>query len=92
MIMLVWSLKVFLILAGGLVLVLLLRRQPAALRHWVLSMTIVGAALAPALNLVIPALNVRWTGSVPLLPVESGLEGIGADRGGLSRQDHPVAR
>jgi beta-lactamase regulating signal transducer with metallopeptidase domain len=78
MIMLVWSLKVFLILAIGLSLVFLLRRQSAALRHWLLSMTIVGAALAPALSLVIPALDVRWTGSVPLLPVVAGHEGIPA--------------
>jgi TonB family protein len=43
-----------LILAAGLLTAMLLRRRSAALRHWVLLATMSGAALAPALELILP--------------------------------------
>ena len=60
--------KVSLVLALGLLATMLLRRRSAALRHWVLAATILGAAGMPLAEAVAPA----WR--LPLLPARaSGL-------------------
>ncbi|HUQ86387.1 MAG TPA: M56 family metallopeptidase [Vicinamibacterales bacterium] len=46
------------VLAVGLITAALLRRQPAALRHWVLAMALALAAAQPLINQVIPAMRV----------------------------------
>jgi hypothetical protein len=44
------------LLAVGLAALWLLRRQPAALRHWVLAATLAIAATQPVMKQIIPAL------------------------------------
>jgi TonB family protein len=51
--------EVSLIVMSGLAMAALLRRQSAATRHWVLSTALLCAAAAPALDLVVPAWNLR---------------------------------
>jgi beta-lactamase regulating signal transducer with metallopeptidase domain len=57
MMLLLWdaAIKVSAVLSVALLAVFLLRRRPAALRHWILSGAIVCAAIAPVLSRVIPA-------------------------------------
>lgn len=47
-----------LVLAAGMSVSFLLKKQPAALRHWVLLATLVLAAAQPAMNRLIPALGI----------------------------------
>lgn len=47
-----------LVLAVGLVALSLLKRQPAAMRHWVLLATLALAAAQPVMNRMIPAWNI----------------------------------
>jgi len=60
------ALKVALIASTGLLVAAALRRQSAALRHWVLALTLVAALAAPLLRLVAPSwsLPVRVSGKV----------------------------
>ncbi len=51
------------VLAVGLAALWLLRKQPAALRHWVLAAALAIAATQPVMNQIIPALpmpSVAW--------------------------------
>jgi TonB family protein len=53
-----------LVLAIGLAVVGALRRQPAALRHWILSAALVVAAAQPVITQLLPALRlpaIQWT-------------------------------
>jgi len=58
--------KVSLIVSLGLAATVLLRRRSAAVRHWVLAVTIACAAATPLLELVVPTWHVpvsaRWLG------------------------------
>lgn len=73
--------RVSLLLSIGLVLTLLLRRQSAALRHWVLASTVTAALMLPLAGLVAPAWQGHW-------PVPTGSANTAAptvapdDRGG----------
>lgn len=51
-----------LVLAIGLAALSLIRKQPAALRHWLLRATLVLAAAQPAMNRIIPAWNIASPG------------------------------
>ena len=61
--------KASLIVAIGLLATVLLRRRSASTRHWVLACSLICAALAPALELVVPAWNapisLPWMGAAP---------------------------
>ncbi len=59
MLFLSWSLKISAILGFSLIAIRVLRRQSAALRHWVLSAAMLCAALIPALSVLVPALDVK---------------------------------
>src|SRR5215471_13844960 len=56
------ALKASLILAVALIIVRLLRRQSAALRHWVLAAGVLCAAISPGLSLMMPT----WEFKIPL--------------------------
>ena len=53
--------RVSLVLAAAWTIATLLRRRPAALRHWVLALGIVGAAVAPTITLLAPAWHLPRT-------------------------------
>ena len=52
------AIKVSVILVVALATIALLRRRSAALRHWVLTVALIGAALTPILSLMTPAWHV----------------------------------
>src|SRR5215813_12799824 len=56
------ALKASLILAVALIIVRMLKRRSAALRHWVLATGILCAAISPALSLMMPT----WEFKIPL--------------------------
>jgi len=68
------------VLVAGLVIVTLLRRQSAATRHAVLSVALIFAGLMPALNLVLPPIDVVIPAGTPMPAVES------LERGSRSEQ------
>src|SRR5205814_1484938 len=49
------QMKVFLIVLAGLVLTQLFAKKSAALRHWVLALTMLCALMMPALEVLVPA-------------------------------------
>ncbi len=57
--------KISIVIAMGLALAALLRRRSAAVRHWVLAMTIVCAAAVPLLEMVVPAWGIALPGEAP---------------------------
>jgi beta-lactamase regulating signal transducer with metallopeptidase domain len=62
--------KVALLVAVALIALLLLRRQSAALRHWVLALGIVCAALTPAVVVIVPEWHVPIGRGFSVAPVE----------------------
>lgn len=53
------TLKVSLVLIAGLTIAAALRTRSAALRHWVLTVTILAAISVPVLELIVPAWNLK---------------------------------
>ena len=64
MFLLDWTIKISVIFAVALLAMPLLRRQSAALRHWILSAAVVCAALMPILSLALPPLEVRLSSRI----------------------------
>jgi TonB family protein len=67
-----------LVIVVGLIAIRVLRKQPAALRHWILAAALALAATQPAISRVIPALPmpaINWPGeeSVPTPLVETDI-------------------
>ena len=62
---------------AALLVVMLMRRQSAALRHVVLTVALVGAALMPLLELTLPALPLlEWPSAAPLVASSSSLSSV----------------
>jgi TonB family protein len=94
------TIKVSLVVAGALVATALLRRQSAALRHWVLAAAMACAALTPVLVLVLPSWHLPiGAGSSPAWaavatarpPAASAADANGPSRPGQSAVTAPSA-
>lgn len=68
------------VVTAGLLATLLLRKQSAALRHWVLACALACAALVPILQPVVPTLevpiSVPWTSGAQARAVTGGTSGL----------------
>lgn len=86
------TIKVTLILGAALAMMPLLRRQSAALRHWVLAIAVASAALAPFVQFALPSWRVPVL--TPIVVPSAFMENVPADvnldRG--SRPDIPPAQ
>jgi TonB family protein len=83
------AIKSSLIVLLGLMILPLLRRRAAAVRHWVLAATLVCAAAAPAVTLALPSwqLPVKWPSTVAASSVWRAPATIGASIATVSRPD-----
>ncbi len=62
------------VLAPALLAAAMLRRQSAAVRHWILAAAVVGALLAPALQLLLPS----WSLPPVRMPAAIGVAALSA--------------
>jgi TonB family protein len=70
-----WFVRPSIVLALGLLTVTVLRRQPAAVRHWILAAAIGVAAVQPLTTMVVPVWHmpaVSWKQAVAAVPPAAG--------------------